>query len=244
MVENKHLNYFKEYCILKEDFQGQIGLIPSVFWNNVTCNNGIFFNGFENINSQKLPKNKLNREEVIEFVNGDLFSFEEKLILIFAWGGMKIENAIIFFGNYLNYGENLKKVLCDRKINREEKFNKINNLNLKNCKTAYFTKLIFFFTANDEKPGYILDQWTAKAVNLILCSNIIKLDSQGYVKKNDSKAYGFFCEFIESLFEEINKSNHKILNSKIIEEYLFDIGGKKNSIGKWRKYVKDNYSLI
>jgi len=56
MVENKHLIFFREYCNKKEDFQGHIGLIPYVFWNNVICNNGIFFNGFENINSQKLPK--------------------------------------------------------------------------------------------------------------------------------------------------------------------------------------------
>jgi hypothetical protein len=241
MQENKHLIFFIQYCQNKKNSQESIGFIPFNFWKNVSCNQGIYFTDFINVDSQNLPKIKLKREDVIKFVNSDIYSFEEKLIMIFAWGGMKIENAILFFGNYLNYGNALKEVLCNNDLNREEKFNRINKLKLNNCKIAYFTKLIFFFTANSKKPGYILDQWTAKSVNLLLNSKIVSLDAQGYVNKNDKSVYELYCNFIELLFEKIKSNNIDILNPIIIEEHLFDVGGKKQSIGVWRKYVKDNY---
>jgi chaperonin GroEL len=39
---------------------------------------------------------------------------------------------------------------------------------IKNCGPAYYTKLLFFLPGSDENRGIIMDQWTARSVNLLV----------------------------------------------------------------------------
>lgn len=239
-VNTEHFDFFKSYARNKiNDEQNAVGFIPFKFWKDICCNDGITFKGLKNINPQNLSKHKLNRADLINYVNNCENSFENKLVSIFAWGGMQKSNAVIFFGHFSKYGIELEKILTNNNISREEKFGKISQLKLNNCKPAYFTKLMFFFSANEEKPSYVMDQWTAKSINLLLNENVIKLDREGYVKDNKSNTYEYFCSFIEFLFDELKKEI-KISSSSKVEEFLFDVGGKGKKKGKWRKYLEEN----
>jgi hypothetical protein len=240
-INTTHFTFFKNYCKKKiNSEQTAVGFIPFKFWKDICCDNGIIFSGLQNVNPQNLTKQKLNRDNLISYVNNSDYSFEEKLISIFAWGGMRKENTIVFFGHYIKYGGELEDILTDNKKSRQQKFEEISSLKLKNCKPAYFTKLMFFFSTNQEKPSYILDQWIAKSINLLLDKNLIKLDKQGYVKNNESSIYEYYCSFIEFLFIELKKEMD-IKKTFKIEEFLFDVGGKENKKGEWRKYL-DNKS--
>ncbi|GAA4281947.1 hypothetical protein GCM10022260_23700 [Gaetbulibacter aestuarii] len=154
-----------------------------------------------------------------------------------AWGQMKPENAVMFFGNFAKYKFELQKILTRKLANRKDIYNSISLLDLKNCKPAYFTKLIFYFTANNNSKGYIMDQWTAKSINLITGESLVKLDTSGYVtSSNNGDIYEKFCFIIDNLSKK-NYSGRKY-NGSEIELFLFDRGGKKNKIGDWRRYVK------
>lgn len=242
-INQTHFEFFKDYCKNKANSeQAAVGFIPFYFWKDICCDDGIIFKGLKNINPQNLSKQKLNRETLISYVNKSEYSFEEKLVSIFAWGSMQKSNAVIFFGHISKYGIELENILTNNSISRKEKFGKIGQLKLNNCKPAYFTKLMFFFSANQEKPGYIMDQWTAKSINLLLNENKIILDNSGYVKENKSSDYEYFCTFIEFLFNKLENEKMNIENPSKVEEFLFDVGGKGIKKGEWRKYLEKYFT--
>lgn len=99
---------------------------------------------------------------------------------------------------------------------------------------AYFTKLICFLNPN--LNGYIMDQWTAKSVNIICGKEIVKLTPQGFVDsiKNDTKVYRAFCEVIDQIAKEVN------MKGIDIEESMFSNGGRKK--GGWRRFLIENWN--
>ena len=239
MEKENHSQNFKQFVEKNNNLiQGSIGYAPRGFWSKIQCEGGISFKGVV-FNSNVLSKEKLNRESLIKIVNNNNTEFIVKIISIFAWGQMKVENAVIFFGYYNKYYKELEKILTDRKKNRIEIYDAILKLDLKNCKPAYFTKLIFFFTSETNYPGYIMDQWTAKSINMIMGQTLVTLDNNGtgYVTiRNDKQVYKAFCHKVENLAKDT------CYNGSQIEQYLFDKGGRKKEIGEWRKYVKENYN--
>lgn len=234
--KNPHLEKFKTFVESnKNSEQGWVGHSPIEFWNKTTCEGGIKFKELDFKN--KLSSETLKRTSLKDIVEDNSIEFVVKIISILAWGRMKAENAVMFFGNYHKYEAELKKSLTSETKDRHEIYDDILKLNLKNCKPAYFTKLIFFFTSKRNKPGYIMDQWTAKSINLITGESIVRLDSMGFVSKNnDSNVYNRFCSYIDEL------AKHMKISGSLIEEYLFDKGGREIHIGDWRKYVKENHN--
>jgi hypothetical protein len=106
---------------------------------------------------------------------------------------------------------------------------------------AFFTKLIFFCLPPHK--GYIMDQWTAKSVNLLTGKNIVSF-SDGYVsEKNTICNYECFCEVIEQLGQRLHgenkeKNNKKIENGEKIEMAMFSRGVyRSEKRWPWRQYV-------
>lgn len=241
-MENKiHYEKFKEFVQQTPDLnQGAVGVSPRDFWKTIICDGGITFKGVE-VDSKELSENKLNREEVLDIIENKETNFIIKIISIFAWGKMKPENAVRFFGHYHKYKEALEKILTNEEKERMDMFREIKKLKLKNCQSPYFTKLLFFFTATSNKPGYIMDQWTAKSINMITGELLVKLDKDGYVTgSNKGGDYERFCSIIDDLANHMYDENE--YNGSQIEQYLFDNGGTKP--GKWRAYVDKNYVEI
>ncbi|WP_445956533.1 8-oxoguanine DNA glycosylase OGG fold protein [Yeosuana sp.] len=236
-MENKiHYEKFKEFVQQTPDLnQGAVGVSPRDFWKTIICDDGITFKGVE-VEINELSEKALDRNEVLDILENKTTKFIIKIISIFAWGGMKVENGVMFFGHYNKYKNELEEILNNKTKDRKDIYEHILELNLKNCQPAYFTKLIFFFTARRQNPGYIMDQWTAKSINMITGDLLVKLDGSGIVKpSNKGASYERFCNEVESLAIDFKTDGAQI------EQYLFDKGGKTKDIGIWRAYVKANY---
>lgn len=114
---------------------------------------------------------------------------------------------------------------------------------------AYFTKLIFFLMPRERSKapaGYIMDQWTACSVNLLLndpsairtdamysWAGPEKLGSQYVVSDhNGADQYERFCQGIEALAADLR------LSPEATELLLLSEGGRNPH--PWRGYIKQH----
>ena len=189
------------------------------------------------INNELLNK-KLTRVDLLSsnFVNG--LDDRELSFAILSWGGMNREHASSLFTQteWLDLVGDIRRGKIE---NREEAYAKFYILKKQNKLTgmgpAYYTKLVCFLNPN--MSGYIMDQWTAKSVNLLCNKEIVKLTSAGFVDplKNDVTVYQTFCEVIDQLSSDL-----KMIGLDV-EESMFSSGGKRK--GQWRKVVIENWNL-
>jgi len=93
---------------------------------------------------------------------------------------------------------------------------------------AFFTKLIFFMRVKED--GFVMDQWLAKSVNLLVGEKVVEMTGESVSSKNTHENYEQFCLAIDHLSETLGKS------PDATEQALFSIGGKR--AGDWRKYVR------
>jgi len=173
---------------------------------------------------------------------------EEMAIAILSWGGMNREHGKRLFEKteWLDF----VYLIRNNKIqSRKEAYQMFFNLKRKGglpgMGPAYYTKLICFINRDWEKAGYIMDQWTAKSINLLCGRALVKMTRSGHVDaKNDSEVYESFCSVIDDI------SIITGISGIDIEESLFSSGGKYK--GKWRnilvhanntKKIENNSSL-
>jgi hypothetical protein len=90
--------------------------------------------------------------------------------------------------------------------------------NLPGIGPAYFTKLIFF--VRPTLGGYIMDQWTARSINL-LYGKTIQLTQGPSVAENDPEIYEDFRRKIEDVGERLRCSPDEA------ERALFSSGGRR-----------------
>ena len=93
---------------------------------------------------------------------------------------------------------------------------------------AFFTKLLYFFSP--EPSMYIMDQWTAKSVNLLNGQLLVKMNGNQVHNQNKSGNYQAYCEDIDAI------ANVMQCPGQQIEEMLFSNGG--HHPGAWRAYVR------
>lgn len=168
---------------------------------------------------------------------------------VLGWGGMHRLNGRRLFGssNWLDVGAYLRSGEMDR-LEAFEAFARLRlDGDLPGMGPAYFTKLIFFLMPRTEgapTPGYIMDQWTACSINLLLGSDrAILTDAQFawdkghqvrsgfYVSDyNTAHNYALFCEAVEALGDEL------ALPPADVELLLLSEGGRQPL--RWREYVK------
>lgn len=170
------------------------------------------------------------------------------IIEILSWGGVRKDKAKVI----LNYIEPVTHICNDLFINKisdieayKRFYDAIHCDTIKELGPAYYTKLIFFF---GKQTGLIMDQWTARSINLLAGRNIISLSSKiknrcTVLQKNNEKIYQEFLEFCDYLRMELQ------LNSlDVTEELIFSCSPEKKSVmnkmgehhqvcSSWRKYV-------
>ena len=180
------------------------------------------------------PENQVNREHVWNILNDNNdISNLAKVLIVLAWGGMRIPNARQALQSYHGYWGAIIDDMLNNQIDDMEAYRQFYVLttegNLRGMGPAFFTKLIFFLGQKPNSPdkGYIMDQWTARSMNMLKCPDYIKFGK--YVgKRNDETIYRKFCEDLEVLTKCMGMQN-----PEETEQLLFS--GRRRC---WRKYVK------
>jgi hypothetical protein len=161
-------------------------------------------------------------------------SDERRFLACMAWGGMRSNHGRSAWSSKEYWLHELQEL--GRVQSRECAYSIFSNLRrrkrLPGVGPAYFTKLIFFM--RPDLYGYIMDQWTAKSVQLIAGSQWPELSAQGHVlDSNTPDRYENFCSDVDRIAERCQ------LNGEATEAKMFSSGGRNP--GGWRKYVRMNW---
>ncbi len=234
----EHLQKFTE-CIEDND-QSVLGKSAITWCENIKKHSSKNCKTYENF--PILPSDRQCRNSLQNWINDIGYSdLRSCSAAILAWGGMKVSHGHLAFQSYSLWGPIITD-LYSGSISAEAAYDRFHTLRqtseLKGMGIAYFTKLIFFLTHTDpylkarNRSGYILDQWTARSINLLSDTPIINMQSSWVTDKNTGQVYGIFCEKIEQLADLIHRTPAQT------EELLFSRGGRNK--GSWRAYVINN----
>ena len=201
------------------------------------------------------PDKKVNRDDVWEFVDRPKIDLLDKVLYVLGWGGMRPHHARAALSFYQC---RWKKVVCDMQkkeygpINAYAEFHHLKKSGcLVGMGPAYFTKLIYFLEVSHK--GFIMDQWTARSMNLLRCCtrNEIYLN-QVYEKgkcsdkfwvdndRNDHVIYQEFCKDLACLAKAlpVYVNNKSRTREEATELLLFSSGRRGGrERGRWRQYV-------
>ena len=184
---------------------------------------------------------------VRKFVDNKDANALAKVLFILAWGGMYLHNASYALKSYQNCWKKIVDDMLEKSLCRDEAYKRFHCLakdkKLTHMGPAYFTKLIFFLESKHN--GYIMDQWTARSMNLLRKSNKYKIHLIYTTKRksdglryfhvdptnNNSCIYRAFCEDLEHLAEYLN------IDSEETEKLIFSRGGMLEKMGCWRRFV-------
>lgn len=225
---NHHKNIFIRLVKDHQD-QGPIGRV-ALSW--ITKN----LSGVPDEIVEKLPERRMSRSGLRYYCRDQDNPVEACFLTIMAWGGMRTDHLRRVWSKRGEWQATLKQLRNTPSISRQDAFRLLSRLRadrrLPGIRAAFFTKLIFFLRY--EADGYIMDQWTAKSINLIEGRDVVLLDRTGLVPDRASDYnYEDFCQCIEKIGAEINQSPDKV------EEMLMSRGGQKAE--PWRQYVKMHF---
>lgn len=198
------------------------------------------------VNLSDYPNIKLARNGLFELVSDRTNNTFKCCIAILAWGGMNREHAVSAFSSW-NEWEHIATNIRNGELTRREAYKAFYQLRkskkLKGLGPAYFTKIIYFLS-KEENRGYIMDQWTARSVNLLLETKAIGLTkitakskkvSFFVTDKNTDLIYENFCQFVEQL-AQLHQTT-----PDLVEMSLFSRGYGQ---GPWRNYVISHDSYL
>jgi len=92
---------------------------------------------------------------------------------------------------------------------------------------SFFTKLLYFFSPTPS--FFIMDQWTAKSVNLLTGTRVVRMYGSSPTRDNTGGNYQAFCEEVDLMAGLIGCAGQEA------EERLFSQGGRHS--WPWRAYV-------
>lgn len=156
---------------------------------------------------------------------------------IFAWGGMRRDHARLFFGSpeWIKVSDGVRRGELDHFQGYTQFFDLTRARKMRGCGPAYYTKLLFFLPSSGQPRGAIMDQWTARSINLLLGPPALVKITKGqrqvrYVSsRNDSEVYRRFCGSVIELARIVEDTPERT------EMRLFSQG---EGLGRWREYVK------
>lgn len=160
---------------------------------------------------------------------------------VMAWGGMSPFNA----PRLHPFIEALVPIVCEMRtstISRAEAYDRLARFRRDHpgcgMGPAYFTKLIFF--ARKSRDGYILDQWTARSINLLLATeehriSLNRANKNSFVvsDRNTADDYERYCSIVEHMASEEGVRPDEI-ELRLFSSGVPKRGGKR---GEWRAYV-------
>lgn len=203
--------------------QAVIGCAPRAWANHIADGLGEQFD---------LDRDRIDRSRLISLAQEA--SPEKFFLSVMAWGGMKVGHGVSAWSEREVWYAPLQAALRGD-ASRRELYAGFAAKPVNGMRAAYFTKLIHFATVRSAEPvGYIMDQWTAKSVNLICRRDIVVLDAAGYVTPaNDDRVYEQFCQIVDAIAAELGVAGAEA------EERIYSRGGRRPAA--WRAHVKANW---
>ena len=179
----------------------------------------------------------LQRADLIRLRDARDTDLLDLCVFIFAWGGMKTLAGRALFNSGYTEWIGVSQAIYEGKMSIDEGYERYHRLSccgkLPGCGPAYYTKLLFFLPRSGRDRGVIMDQWTARSINLLTGAKIVSIRGTGrtgwVVPTNDVAVYETFCSAVVALAAEISASVEET------EMRLFSEGGR--SPAAWRKHV-------
>jgi hypothetical protein len=197
--------------------------------------------------SNSISANNVDRIYLKDLCADASISSEACFLAIMAWGGMKTDHGAIAWALRDKWLP-LVDTLRTGNLSRSESYAKFHEFRTANPRCgfgpAYYTKLIFFCSPSHD--GYIMDQWTARSINLIMPNggrpmvdlNAVRNKGQisYYVSdRNGPDVFERFCQAVEFLAAQ---SELAATNPEEVEMRMFAFGGQgRKPPAKWRQYV-------
>lgn len=185
-----------------------------------------------------LPDERHTRERLHCLIRGGALSESEIYLAVMAWGGQKPNNGRLSWTGIDRLTPILREIRLGN-ICRLEGYRQFSSVTtgsdkaVKGLGPAFYTKLLYFVPPRS--PGYIMDQWTAKSMQLLVegggSSPPIKLTTGYVATSNNVDVYERFCHFIEELAARYG------IHAGNAEELIFS--GSRQA---WRSYVVSNWS--
>jgi hypothetical protein len=177
---------------------------------------------------------RFSRSELRDFCQMQSNSTEHCVVAIMAWGGARAAHLRDFWQSkdkWLHTAEQVRNENSERRIDYQ-RFSDLRRMNaLPRVGPAYFTKFLWFLRCRQD--AYIMDQWTARSVAILLPENAPILQNKARVSdKNSDQHYESFCIALESIAASLGVSAEKC------EATMFSQGGRKPLC--WRKFVLNN----
>ncbi len=221
--------------------QGAVGDAPAAWANEL-----------QNVpNVATLPTAPMYRQDVrntCRDANTDvLFAY----ICAMAWGGQNDRYAQEGLpGQRAQAWENRDAIrpalenLRANQLNHDEAYNLFTERNaVPGLGPSYFTKLIYFFSP-DALPGqvgfYIMDQWTAKSVNLLTQTKVVRIAKLKHAspdRSNKSGNFEAYCREVEMISVELGLIGQHAGDQ--VEQRLMSQGG--HNPWQWRSHVKEHW---
>ena len=169
----------------------------------------------------------------------------ELIVMIFAWGGMRVSDkggkpAIATIDKY----EGICRNLLENKLSPVESYKQFfeaRKSGMKGIGPAYYTKLIYFLC---QQEAAIMDQWAARAVNVLSGEKLIKLDNKKIVsQENDEEVYKKYLDFlgkikIEFNMDNLSKTEQLIYSCSPRNDKRVSVSPEDRAIfSMWRQYV-------
>lgn len=178
----------------------------------------------------------LRRQQVRELCRDERNPVWLGYLSAMAWGGqgtLKTQHAVEPLKQRAKIEDCLHQ-LREGVLNRSEAYDMFRKAGIKQLGPSYFTKLIYFFDTAEPAGRYIMDQWTAKSVNLLTGRTIVHLTSGSPTPaKNTGASYEAFCLVVDHIAQQLGQTGDEV------EQRLFSIGGKGVNRGPWRRYLTD-----
>lgn len=224
----------------------------------------MFTNGLDGIDPDSFEpadtdKGKISRSEIFALAKDDRITTPTVCAAVLAWGGMYMTYRQELFdqkgAEWLTVAENWREAKCSR----QEAFDELRSIRargaLKGLGPAFYTKLIYFLTRRDcetIKQGYIMDQWAACSINLLVGKPIVHLNcSMTAAKGTKPTTYGFTVSDLNSglQYEEFCVAMDALValdpnySSDMIDRALLGNGKNKKEISTWRAHVTRHRTL-
>jgi hypothetical protein len=182
----------------------------------------------------------LDRRRLAELVSdGHNVSDHDVLWAILLWGGVNFANGPRLVNSDLSpLVEEVGKLRNghsdrpDRASAYAGMSQAIASNGIRGIAPAFYTKLIFF--SAPKLNGYIMDQWTARSVNLICREPFIRITKNGWVEpRNTPEIYEKFRQTVDRLTLVCGFGD-----AEETEMRLFGTGGIEKNACSWRKHVR------
>lgn len=203
------------------------------------------FAGIDRPVPDHFPRSRTNRAEVSHYFAADADD-QDRFLAMAAWGSMNRRHTLKALESWRNWSRIIEAVRAED-ITRGEAYGMFLGAHrdglMPGVGPAYFTKLIMFI--RPDLRGYIMDQWTGKAVEVLSGDGFqLHFSTHGnnhrVTPTNSASAYEVFCSRMDQLaMAQLGLGDLESLTpmqAHDFESRLFSKGGRPPA--PWRQYVR------